>query len=162
MADHVCTSCGKAFSHASGLGQHAQAKHPEQYGQAGAPNRSRLLAGKGVIVAALALLAAIGILYGASQAANGVSAPSGAQASAEDPANGDGNATVTIVGYEDFQCPFCQRFDTQILPQIEAEYIKSGKVRFVFKDFPPALRNPSYHPQSLAAHQAAGCAGEQG
>ncbi len=44
------------------------------------------------------------------------------------------------------------------LPQIEKDYIKTGKVKYVFRDFPIE----SIHPQAFKAHEAANCAGEQG
>jgi protein-disulfide isomerase len=44
------------------------------------------------------------------------------------------------------------------VPQIEKEYIKTGKVKYVFRDFPIE----SIHPQAFKAHEAANCAGEQG
>jgi protein-disulfide isomerase len=46
----------------------------------------------------------------------------------DDPVKGSPNAKVTIVEFSDFQCPFCQRFFLQTLPQIEEKYIKTGKV----------------------------------
>ncbi|MBS3117747.1 DsbA family protein [Candidatus Woesearchaeota archaeon] len=71
---------------------------------------------------------------------------------------GDKDAPVTLVEFSDFQCPFCGRFFEQTLPLIEERYIKTGKVRFVYKDFPLE----SIHPQALPAASAARCAGEQG
>ena len=50
-----------------------------------------------------------------------------------DPIKGDPKAKVTIVEYSDFQCPFCGRFHTQTYPQLEKEYISTGKVKFVYK-----------------------------
>ena len=75
----------------------------------------------------------------------------------DDPVNGDKNAKVTIVEFSDFQCPFCARFFEQTLPQIEEEYIKTGKAKLVFKDFP--LK--SIHPQAQKASEAANCAIDQ-
>ena len=70
---------------------------------------------------------------------------------------GDENAPVTLVEFSDFQCPFCNRFFTQTLPQIQSEYIDTGKVKFYYKDFPL----DSIHPQATPAALAARCAGEQ-
>jgi protein-disulfide isomerase len=53
-----------------------------------------------------------------------------------EPFIGDVNAPVTIVEWFDFQCPFCGRFDQDTLPQIVDKYVKTGKVKVVFKDFP--------------------------
>jgi protein-disulfide isomerase len=71
---------------------------------------------------------------------------------------GDPDAPVVIVEYTDYQCPFCSRHHTQTLPQIIQNYVDTGVVKYVFKDFP--LTN--IHPQAVAAAEAARCAGEQG
>ena len=76
----------------------------------------------------------------------------------DDPVKGNQNAQVTIVEFSDFQCPFCARFFSQTLPQIQQDYIDSGKVRLVYKDFP--LDN--IHQNAKAASVAARCANEQG
>jgi len=76
----------------------------------------------------------------------------------DDPVKGDPNAPVTVVEYSDFQCPFCKRFYQQTLPQLEKNYIETGKVKFVYKDFPL----DSIHPNARPAHIAAECADEQG
>jgi protein-disulfide isomerase len=74
------------------------------------------------------------------------------------PALGKDSAKVTIVEFSDFQCPFCERFYTDTLPQLKKNYIDTGKVRLTFRDFPIE----SLHPNSPTAHEAAECAGEQG
>ncbi len=70
---------------------------------------------------------------------------------------GDPDAPVVIVEFTDFQCPFCSRHNEQTFPQIKANYIDTGLVRYVFKDFP--LTN--IHPQAVLAAEAARCAGAQ-
>lgn len=70
---------------------------------------------------------------------------------------GDPNAPVTILEFSDYQCPFCRRFHTEVLPKIEEEYISTGKVRYVFRDYPL-----SFHKKAIPAAVAANCAGEQG
>ena len=75
-----------------------------------------------------------------------------------DPMRGDPNAPITIVEFSDFQCPFCARFHVQTLPLLLEEYIDSGKVNLVYRDFPIQ----SIHPNALAAAVAAECANEQG
>jgi len=72
-------------------------------------------------------------------------------------AKGSPDAPVTIVEFSDFQCPFCEKFFTETLPQIQEEYIDTGKVKLVFKDFPL-----SFHGQAMPAAMTAECAGEQG
>ena len=75
----------------------------------------------------------------------------------DDPVKGDKNAPVTIIEFSDFQCPFCGRFYAETLGQIEEKYIKTGKVRFVYRDFPLT----SIHPMAQKAAEAAECADEQ-
>ena len=76
----------------------------------------------------------------------------------DDPVKGDEDAPVTIIEFSDFQCPFCQRFFEQTLPQIKTNYIDTGKVNIVYRDFPL----DSLHPQARPAAIAAECADEQG
>ena len=75
-----------------------------------------------------------------------------------DPIRGDPNAPITIVEFSDFQCPFCARFHVQTLPPLLEEYIDTGKVNLVYRDFPIQ----SIHPNALPAAVAAECANEQG
>ncbi len=70
---------------------------------------------------------------------------------------GDPNAPVTMIEFTDFQCPYCYRHAVETLPQLMSQYIDSGQVRYVFKDFPLT----SIHPQAVAAAEAAHCAHEQ-
>ena len=70
---------------------------------------------------------------------------------------GDKNAKLTLVEFTDFQCPFCARHLKDTMPQIENDYIKTGKVRYVMRDFPLE----SIHPQAFKGHEAANCAAEQ-
>ena len=74
------------------------------------------------------------------------------------PTQGQANAPVTIVEFSDYQCPFCQRFSTSVYLALKRDYIETGRVRYVFRDFP--LK--SIHPQAAKAHEAAHCAGEHG
>ena len=71
---------------------------------------------------------------------------------------GDADAPVTIVEYTDFQCPYCSRHFTQTFPQIKENFIDTGVVRYVFKDFPLN----SIHPQASMAAEASRCARDQG
>ena len=55
---------------------------------------------------------------------------------------GNKNAKVTIVLYSSLSCPGCVSFHENILPKIEKDYIDSGKVLYIFRDYPsnePAL-----------------------
>jgi protein-disulfide isomerase len=75
----------------------------------------------------------------------------------DDPAKGKRDAPVTIIEWSDFQCPFCAKFFTQTLPQIEKEYIATGKAKLVYRDFPL-----SFHQYAQKAAEAAECADDQG
>ncbi len=70
---------------------------------------------------------------------------------------GGADAPVTIIEFSDFQCPFCARFVEQAMPQIKEDYIDTGKVKMVFRNFP--LR---FHENAESAALAAECANEQG
>lgn len=70
---------------------------------------------------------------------------------------GDPDAPVTIVDFSDFQCPYSRRHSEQTVPQIVENYVETGQVRYVFKDFPLY----SIHPQAQKAAEAAECAGQQ-
>ncbi len=69
------------------------------------------------------------------------------------PAMGEDDAPVVIVEYSDFACSFCVSFHKETLPLIKENYIDTGKVRFVYKDFPVVGGDK--------AAEAAHCAGEQ-
>lgn len=68
---------------------------------------------------------------------------------------GDPNAPVTIIEFADFQCPFCGRFFAQTEPQINEQYIQSGKVRLGYFHF------AFLGPESNWAAEAAECASDQ-
>jgi protein-disulfide isomerase len=74
------------------------------------------------------------------------------------PSRGRDDAKVTMVEFSDFQCPFCGRHVRETMPQIDREYIQTGKVRYVFRDLPIE----SLHPQAPKAHEAVHCARDQG
>lgn len=75
----------------------------------------------------------------------------------DDAVLGDPNAPVTIVEFSDYECPFCQRFYVQTFGQIKENYIDTGKVKLIYRDFPL-----SFHEHAEKAAEAAECAGEQG
>jgi protein-disulfide isomerase len=83
----------------------------------------------------------------------GVSIPT-----AGEPALGSATAKVTVMEVSDYHCPFCKRQTQQTFPQLQSEYVSTGKVRFVFVDYPIAQLHPTAH----RAHEAAACAGDQG
>src|SRR5258708_7360679 len=50
----------------------------------------------------------------------------------EAPSRGNAAAKVTVVEVSDYHCPFCRRQNLQTMPQLQAEYVNSGKVKYVF------------------------------
>lgn len=70
---------------------------------------------------------------------------------------GASDATVAIVEFADYQCPYCRVFHDSLLPKLRKAYIDTGKLRYFYKDLP--LRQ---HRQAFAASVAAHCAGAQG
>ncbi|PIN90132.1 hypothetical protein COU57_04520 [Candidatus Pacearchaeota archaeon CG10_big_fil_rev_8_21_14_0_10_32_14] len=84
--------------------------------------------------------------------------PSAVKVSVDDDAvEGKKDAKVTIVEFSDYECPFCKRNYDQSYVQLKKEYIDTGKVKYVLRDFPL-----SFHPQAQKAAEAAECAGELG
>lgn len=75
----------------------------------------------------------------------------------DDPQLGDANAKVTIIEFADYQCPNCRAFWRETLPRIKKEYVDTGRVRIVFRDFPVQ----DIHPEATVAAIAAECAGDQ-
>jgi protein-disulfide isomerase len=71
---------------------------------------------------------------------------------------GDKNAKVTLIEFTDYQCPFCSRHFREVMPQIETDYVKTGKVRYVLREFPLE----AIHPNAFKSAEAANCSGEQG
>ena len=70
---------------------------------------------------------------------------------------GENDAPVTLLEYSDYHCPFCSRHAKTVLPQLLADYVDTGKVRFIMREYPI----PNLHPRAVAASEAALCAGEQ-
>lgn len=110
-------------------------------------------------IALLALLAVIALLN-SRQPAPTVTAGSSIAAALGQPADGrtlgDPNAPVTIVAYEDFQCPHCQDFNSALEETIRQDLVKPGVARFVYKHrF--VISN-----DSMVAAMAAECAADQG
>lgn len=76
---------------------------------------------------------------------------------AGDPMLGSPDAPVTIVEFIDYECPYCQGYARETFPRLKANYIDTGKVRYVARDFPLPQ-----HGRARSAAIAAACAGEQG
>jgi protein-disulfide isomerase len=74
----------------------------------------------------------------------------------DDPYLGKKNAPITMIEFSDFQCPFCRSFWRDTLPLIKSEFIDTGKLKFVYRDFPL-----SFHEGAMPAAQATECAKDQ-
>lgn len=76
----------------------------------------------------------------------------------DDPVLGNKNAEITIIEFSDYECPFCQRHFKQTYPSIKKDYIDSGKVKLVYRDF---IAVPSHDPAATTESVAANCAKAQ-
>src|SRR3954465_331160 len=72
-------------------------------------------------------------------------------------AMGRPDAPLTMVEFTDLQCPFCRQFVLTSFDEIKKNWIDTGKLRYISREFPLGI-----HPQALPAARAARCAGEQG
>lgn len=70
---------------------------------------------------------------------------------------GSATAPVTVYEMSDFQCPYCRQFARETFPALERSYINSGKVRWVFINFPLT----DIHNHASAAAELALCAAKQ-
>jgi len=74
------------------------------------------------------------------------------------PTMGEDTAPVTLVEFSDYHCPYCKRHATTVMKQLQENYIDTGKLRFVMREYPI----PNLHPRAKAAAVAVLCAGDQG
>jgi protein-disulfide isomerase len=77
---------------------------------------------------------------------------------ADHPRLGAPQAPLTLVEFSDYQCPFCRKFSETALRALKRDYIETGRLRYVFRDFPL----DRLHPHARKADEAAYCAGDQG
>ena len=70
---------------------------------------------------------------------------------------GKENAPLVLVEYTDYQCPFCQRYHNDSFEKIKANFIDTGKIRYVSRDFPLP-----FHENARRGATAGRCAAEQG
>jgi protein-disulfide isomerase len=74
------------------------------------------------------------------------------------PSKGAADARLTLVEFTDYQCAFCARHQRDTMPRLQEAYIKTGKLKYVVRDFPLQ----SIHPAAAKAAEAAHCASEGG
>jgi protein-disulfide isomerase len=77
----------------------------------------------------------------------------------DDPVLGNANAPITMIEFSDYECPFCKRHFDQTYGQIKKDYIDTGKLKLVYRDF---IAVPAHNPAATQAALAANCAREQG
>lgn len=75
----------------------------------------------------------------------------------DDAVLGDKNAPITIIEFADFECPFCKSSFEELLPELKKDYIDTGKVKLVYRDFPL-----DFHENAQKEAEAAECARDQG
>lgn len=75
----------------------------------------------------------------------------------DDPFLGPEDAKVVIIEFSDYECPFCKQLFEDMLPQFKKDFIETGKVKYVFRDFPLGI-----HKNAENGALAANCAGQQG
>ncbi len=122
------------------------------------PGRDLLLPGSILVAAFLvagALVYSVGARNVAPQQANVASTISPKDLIDDDVVLGNPDAPVTLVEFGDYQCPFCGRFFSDVESKLREEYIKPGKVKMVFRDF------PFLGQESADAAMASQCAAEQ-
>jgi protein-disulfide isomerase len=73
---------------------------------------------------------------GVAQAQSAPTAASSAPATYHELIEGNPKAKVTVIEFASLTCPHCARFARDVLPEVKKNYVETGKVRFVFKDFP--------------------------
>ncbi|HTL98819.1 MAG TPA: thioredoxin domain-containing protein [Holophagaceae bacterium] len=74
-----------------------------------------------------------------------------------EPFRGDAKARVAIMEYSDFDCPYCGRYARDLYPKLDEAYVKTGKIKYFFRDLPL-----EEHPQAGFKANLARLAGEQG
>lgn len=107
----------------------------------------------------ITLAAISAFALGACGAADTGNAQTGSSGSGEvaltDITLGDADAPITMVEYASWTCPACLQFQNDVIPILKSEYIETGKVRFVFREFPTPPANIS-----VAGFALARCAGK--
>lgn len=71
-----------------------------------------------------------------------------------EPYLGSPSAEATIVAYEDFECPFCNRYNNRAFPKIVDNYVSNGKARYYLKNFPLSRIHPWAEKGGIAAECA--------
>jgi len=107
----------------------------------------------GIATVAVLVLVVVGALSRSGQQVNTAAVAGEGQGHGK--VLGDPNAPVEVVDFSDFQCPHCRTFAVEAEQQLIEEYVRTGKVRLVYKHF-------IVIPNSEQAANASECASEQG
>ena len=117
-----------------------------------------IVAGGAVAVAVIAAAVYFGTrptLPGAPPVAVAATSPDAKTLLAIQPSDhvmGDPKAAITMIEYASLTCPHCAAFNSTVLPQIEEKWVKTGKVKLIYRDFP-------LDQVAIKAAQLAECAG---
>jgi len=128
----------------------AQREAAEKAAAQSEQRRKRLTILGGIVVAAVVIVVAVVVIAGSGgsdskTAASGGNTPVANAGAIQEqlggiPQKGDtlgrANAPITIVEYGDLQCPVCANFSNTIMPQVVNDYIRTGKARFQYREFP--------------------------
>jgi len=71
---------------------------------------------------------------------------------------GSASAPLTVVEFSDFECPYCGRYMRETNPQLQHDYVDTGKIRYVFRHYPLT----GLHPHAMKAAEAGECGRVQG
>jgi protein-disulfide isomerase len=69
----------------------------------------------------------------------------------------DSRPKLVMVEFSDYQCPYCAKFANEVFPNLRANYVETGKLKYIFKNAP----GEAIHPLAKKAAHAASCAGQQ-
>jgi len=75
----------------------------------------------------------------------------------DSPTMGSKSAKVVLMEFSDLYCPYCRRHATETLPRLKREYFDTGKVLYVFRNYPL-----DSHPGAMEAATAGACAAKEG
>lgn len=109
------------------------------------------------IAAAIVLLVVLAVALNSRQSAVAVQTPDVQADWLNRNVMGDPNAPVTVYLWEDFLCPACRQWTASVEPQLVSEYVKPGKVKLEFRQFPLS----GHAPGSNMAAMASLCAADQ-
>jgi len=142
MAERLfCSRCNRTFRNSEALSMHNSAKHSGNV-SSGSSSISAIKPSRKMVVRIMFIIGVALIILGLFGFIRGDNVVDTSNLITDEPFLGDENAPVTIVEFGDYQCPICQRFHANTLPQIKSEYIETGKVKYIFKDFPLTRIHP--------------------